>query len=173
NNCRDSRMRTWLKPAFLLLATTMTLAIPAFSQTNDDVVAWWKFDEGSGNIATDSVTGRNDSILNHHAWAKGVSGTGLKFDGFTTLIDLTPKDVPDIGPGFSIEAWIAIQSYPWNWVALVDHEEEKRAGYFFGVDAAGRLGLQVSVWGNWEICQSAERLPLQKWLHVVGTYDPL
>lgn len=166
-------MMAWPKKAFFLLAAATILTISAFSQSSDGVVAWWKFDEGSGNIATDSVTGRNDNILNHHAWSKGVSGTGLKFDGFTTLIDLAPGDVPEIGPGFSIEAWIAIQSYPWNWVALVDHEEEKRAGYFFGVDAEGRLGLQVSVWGNWEICQSEEKLPLQKWLHVVGTYDSL
>lgn len=171
NICRV-RMKAWLNRALLLLATTITLAIAVFSQVSDGVIAWWNFNEGSGNIAANSIVGRDDSILNHHTWPKGVSGTGLKFDGFTTLIDLAPKDVPEIGPGFSIEAWITIQSYPWNWVALVDHEEEKRAGYFFGLDAEGHLGLQVSVWGSWEICQSEERLPLQKWLHVVGTYDP-
>jgi hypothetical protein len=166
-------MKTWLKRALFSFAPVITLTISAFPQASHSVVAWWKFDEDGGNIATDSVSGRSDNILNHHSWSKGVSGTGLKFDGFTTLIDIAPKDVPEIGSGFSIEAWIAIQSYPWNWVALVDHEDEKRAGYFFGVDAEGRLGLQVSVWGNWEICQSEERLPLQKWLHVVGTYEPI
>ena len=72
-------MKARIKRAFLLFATPTILTISAFSQSSDGVVAWWKFDEGSGNIATDSVTGRNDTIL-------------------------APRDVPEIGPGFSTQS---------------------------------------------------------------------
>lgn len=156
----------------LALTAAVFLNTSTVAQT-DGVVAWWKFNEGTGNVAEDSAGGHRDSILNHHQWAKGVSEAGLKFDGFPTVIERAAEEVPQLGPQFSIEAWIAIQSYPWNWVAIVDQERDRHSGYYFGIDAEGRLGLQLSVWNTWESCVSQTRLPLMRWTHVVGTYDPL
>ncbi|HEX4022661.1 MAG TPA: LamG domain-containing protein [Acidobacteriaceae bacterium] len=161
--------RLWkIASLFLVIAAVVT---PAMSQQNNGLVAWWKFDKGIGNVAADSVSGSQDIILNNHEWVKGVSGTALKFDGFTTVLEHKPDNVPHLKNHFTIEAWIAMQSYPWNWVAIVDQERKHQAGYFFGIDSEGRLSLQLSVWGNWEICRSQIRLPLMKWTHVVGTYD--
>jgi hypothetical protein len=154
------------------LAAAILLANIAVAQ-NDAPVAWWKFDEGSGNIARDEASSIGDNVLNNHQWAKGVSGTGLKFDGFTTLVERAAKDVPQLGPQFSIEAWVAIQTYPWNWVAIVDQEKNYHSGYYFGIDPEGHLGLQLSVWGTWHTCVSQDRIPLKQWNHVVATYDPL
>ncbi len=154
----------------LLIIVSVT---PASSQQSNGLVAWWKFDGGIGNVALDGVSRSQDIILNDHKWVKGVSGTALKFDGFTTVIERNSSNVPHLKRHFSIEAWIAIQSYPWNWVALVDQEKDRQAGYFFGIDSEGRLSLQLSVWGNWEICKSQIRLPLMKWTHVAGTYDSI
>jgi hypothetical protein len=140
---------------------------------NTAPVAWWKFDEGSGNTARDAASGVSDKILNNHQWLKGVSETGLKFDGFTTLIEREAKDVPQLGPRFSIEAWVALQSYPWNWVAIVDQEKSFHRGYYFGIDSEGHLGFQLSVWGTWQICLSTNRLLLRQWNHVAASYDPL
>jgi concanavalin A-like lectin/glucanase superfamily protein len=166
-------MRTNIVKQFpFLLATAMFLAAAAAAQ-NDGLVAWWKFNEGTGNIVADSVSGQHDALLNHYQWAKGVSEGGLKFDGFTTVIERAANDVPKLDAQFSIEAWVAIQSYPWNWVAIVDQERDHHSGYYFGIDAQGRLGLQLSVWGTWESCVSHTRIPLMQWTHVVGTFDPL
>src|SRR5690242_16645578 len=97
-----------------------SLTVPAFSQKRGTPVAWWKFDEGRGDLAQDSASGSSDRILNFHDWVRGVSGGGLKFDGFTTVIEREAKDAPKLHGGFTIDAWIAVQSYPWNWVAIVD-----------------------------------------------------
>ena len=67
---------------------------------------------------------------------------------------------------------MAIQTYPWNWVAIVDQEKDHHNGYYFGIDAQGRVGLQLSVWGTWETCVSQSRVPLMQWSYVVGTFDP-
>lgn len=147
------------------------VAAPAFSQANNGPVAWWKFNEARGNTTVDSVSGIQDNISNHHAWVQGVSGSALKFDGFTTLVSRDPKNVPHLSSDFTIEAWVALQSYPWNWVAIVDQEKDRQAGYYFGIDSEGRLGLQLSVWGNWEMCRSQMRLPLMQWVHVAASYD--
>ncbi len=165
-------MRINVLPRVILALTTTVFITVSVAAQNDGVIAWWKFNEGAGNTAEDSASGHGDSILNHHQWAQGVSGTGLKFDGFTTVIERAPEDAPQLGPQFSIEAWIAVQSYPWNWVAIIDQEKDRHSGYYFGIDAEGRLGLQLSVWNTWEICVSQTRLPLMQWTHVVGTYDP-
>ena len=69
-------------------------------------------------------------------------------------------------------SWVAIQSYPWNWVPIVDQHKDDASGYFFGIDAEGRLGLQLSVWGVWQVCRSDVRVPLQRWTHVAAVYDP-
>lgn len=158
--------------SILILLASIVLAATASAQSGG-VVAWWKFDEGTGSVAVDAASGHRDPILNHHQWVSGVARQGLKFDGFTTVIERPPEDVPQLGPSFSIEAWVAIQSYPWNWVAIVDQEKDHRGGYYFGIDSEGRLGLQLSVWGVWQVCVSQIRLPLMQWTHVVGTYDPL
>ena len=167
---RRPKDRSWAKVAavwaFLLTAPA---GLPAQDQ---GLVAWWKFDEGAGNTALETVSRRSDQILNHFQWVRGAEGTGLKFDGFTTVVARAAKDTPHFDAGFTIEAWIALQAYPWNWVAIVDQEKDQKAGYFFGVDSRGRLGLQAEVRGDWERCTSDVQLPLGQWIHVAGIYDP-
>ena len=154
------------------VAAFFIACIPAGAQTTAGLAAQWAFDDQRGNIVHDSVSGHDTPILNNYQWVKGVSGDGLKFDGFTTVIELTPRDAPKIGPGFTVESWIAMQSYPWNWVPIVDQHQDEASGYFFGVDAEGRLGLQLSVWGIWHICRSDVRIPLKRWTHVAAVYNP-
>ena len=123
-----------------LFAALVIALIPAGAQTTAGLAAQWAFDDHRGNIVHDSVSGHDSPILNNYQWVKGASGDGLKFDGFTTVIELAPKDAPKIGPGFTVEAWIAMQSYPWNWVPIIDQHQDEASGYFFGIDAEGRLG---------------------------------
>jgi hypothetical protein len=155
-----------------LFAALVIALIPAGAQTTAGLAAQWAFDDHRGNIVHDSVSGHDSPILNNYQWVKGASGDGLKFDGFTTVVELAPKDAPKIGPGFTVEAWIAMQSYPWNWVPIIDQHQDEASGYFFGIDAEGRLGLQLSVWGIWNICRSDVRIPLKSWTHVAAVYDP-
>jgi hypothetical protein len=153
------------------LAASSFAVISSALDVDQGLVAWWQFNEASGSSTIENVSKSQHQILNKYEWLAGVSGSALKFDGFTTLIKLSPSEVPALTGELTVEAWIALQAFPWNWVAIVDHETHWRDGYFFGVDAEGRLGLQVGVSNNWEICQSEERLPLRQWVHVAGTYD--
>jgi len=162
----------WTKWVCLFVAA-ISLSASGQNSAAKTPVAWWKFDEGQGTKAHDTIGGYNDEILNNYDWVKGITGAGLKFDGFTTVIERSAPDAPKLHGGFTIEAWIAVQSYPWNWVAIADQDQDQQAGYYFGIDAEGRLGLQVSVWGIWEICRSEVRVPLNRWTHVTGVYDPL
>ena len=137
------------------------------------LVAWWKFDEGQGRVAVDSVSGKEDTIARTYCYLPGVSGTAVKFDGFTTHIVRKAAEAPHLCDAFTIEGWIAPQAYPYNWCAIVNQEKDKQAGYFFGIDAFARVGLHVAVDGEWHRCNTnKEAVPfMTKWTHVAGTFD--
>jgi len=138
----------------------------------EGLVAWWRFDESNGKAAIDSVSGKEDAILRKFWYLPGVSGTSVKFDGFTTRIVRPADDAPRLKDAFTIEVWVVPQAYPWNWCAIVNQEKEHKAGYFFGIDDIGHVGLHLAIDGKWYECTSEETIPfMEKWSHVAGTFD--
>jgi hypothetical protein len=135
------------------------------------MLANWTFDETDGNLVHDSIHGANGTITGVFKRVPGVSGNGLRLDGETTAITVSAEDAPHVKSSFTIESWIVINVYPWNWVPIVDQSQKEQAGYFFGVDSFGHLGLQLSVNGEWQFLTSRECLPLKQWVHVAATFD--
>jgi len=135
-------------------------------------VAQWAFDETSGAQTRDTVSGVEDSVTGYFAYSGGVSGSALRFDGYTTSITRLAKQVPTMGTAISIAAWVAPNTYPWNWVPVVDYQDEQQGGYFFGIDAEGHLGMSVEAGDRWQTVTSETSIPLKKWAFVAGTYDP-
>ena len=125
-------------------------------------VANWSFDQG----------GDGDEIRGFRSFVPGVAGTGLRFDGQTTTVIRKAASVGRLGPAFWVEAWVAIQEYPWTWCAIANQERGHKAGYFFGIDPEGRFGLQLAVNGRWLESQSDIKLPLYAWNHLVAAFDP-
>lgn len=155
--------------SILLLAAHAPFGI--FAQAAGSApVASWKFDEQGGNAALDSVTGKADTILGHANWVKGVNGHALSFDGFSTVILRNGETVPQIKGSFTLETWVALQSYPWNWVAIAEQRDE-HSGFSFGLDEDGHLGLQLGVWGRWKEVLSENEIPLNTWTHIAAVYD--
>ena len=124
-------------------------------------LASWPFDPGKNP----------DRILGYHKYVPGIVGTGLRFDGQTTSVVRAAASAPRIGDAFTIEAWVAVQTYPWTWCALVNQERDRKAGYFFGLDPEGRFGLQIAVDGRWREVRSESKLPLYAWNHLAATFD--
>lgn len=135
--------------------------------------ARWQFAASQGAVAVDSVHGEKAAIGGSYAYVAGVSGAGLRFDGYTTgmTVPYQPADAAARN-GFTVEAWIALNTYPWNWAPIVDQEEDRQEGFFFGIDAFGHISLQASINGQWQSATSGATLPLKKWVHVAGTYTP-
>ncbi|MHC4622983.1 MAG: LamG-like jellyroll fold domain-containing protein [Planctomycetota bacterium] len=87
---------------------------------DEPVVAWWKFNEQKGDVAADSVGRIDDALKGNFTYVPGVRGNALKFDGYTTRIVREAGNVPRLVEGFTVEAWIAPQTYSWNWTGIVD-----------------------------------------------------
>ena len=140
---------------------------------------------------TSAADGAQFQIGGMAEFAPGVVGSALKFDGFTTLVEGQPRtlspgedadeeeDEPELPEEISIEAWIALGAYPWNWAPILTIGQYKITGFYFGVDSRGRVGFHVSdATSVWHECNSKLDpktrlgLPLRQWTHVVGTYSP-
>jgi len=147
--------RLFRNPFITFLLVSLSLA------AGKSPVASWTFDRAKGG----------DPILGYSKFVPGVSGTGLRFDGQTTSVVRAADKAPRLGGAFTIEAWAAIQAYPWTWCALVNQEKDRKTGYLFGLDPEGFFGLQLAVGGTWVECRSDAPLPLYAWSHLAATYD--
>jgi len=159
-------------------------------------VTWWKFDEAQGDTTVETVGDSKCTVEGHKSlWKKGVSGTALQFDGYNTLINLPASEAPRISSALTLEGWVAIGAYPWNWTPIVQQcddvseesvrtrggqrdadfqfvlKKEGDVGYFLGIDALGHPGLKVKVGDAWEELVSDAFLERRQWYHVAGTYD--
>ena len=165
--CLKSRLR--LAVLIFLGAAIMPFSSRTFAQAQGPV-ARWSFDAATGAVVRDTLSGTDDKVGGFYKYVPGVSGNALRFDGYTTSVVRKAEKAPKLHGSFSVEAWIALDTYPWNWVPIVDQEEDRQTGYFFGVDAFGHVGLQVAVNGVWQTVTSTAQIPLKKWAHLAGTY---
>lgn len=71
-------------------------------------VAYWRFDEGSGTVASDSSgNGNTGTLKNGPQWVNGISGTALSFDGSDDYVSIPDSSSLDIsGDQISIEFWM-------------------------------------------------------------------
>ena len=137
------------------------------------VVAHWNFDDN----VRDSVGEQEDELLGNHEYLEGLKGKALKLDGFTTRITRKAGFAPSLDKAFSIEGWIALAAYPWNWCSLVSHKHKEQAGYDFAIGPQGEISLSMSMddvfyRSEWRTCKSESRISLRTWTHVVAVYDP-
>ena len=163
------------------MKTTHLLALCALASTPllhaEQPAAWWSFDtiNGAGPYSKsihEPAAKIHDEATGFPTLAEGVSGNALKLDGLATHLIRKADKAPKLGEAFSFEGWVALQEYPWNWAAIANQERDHKEGWFFGISGEGRLGLHVAKDGKWVECNSKSQLPLLKWSHVAGSYDP-
>ena len=151
-------------------AAMMPFPAGAFAQEGAPV-ARWSFENATGPAVRDTASGTEDKVGGFYQYVAGVSGNGLRFDGYTTSVVRKAENAPRLHGSFTVEAWIALDTYPWNWIPVIDQETDQQAGYFFGVDALGHVGLQVDIDGIWYSVTSTDQIPLKKWAQITGTFE--
>lgn len=158
-----------------------SLAGKTFTTERDDEEYRWEFKEDGKVVVFDGI-GEDGKEGTYEQKGErvfiNVSGFKLEgeFDGEEFGIEGEELEVPS--KNISIEAWIALGAYPWNWAPILTVGKYKITGFYFGVDGRGRLGFHVSdATSVWHECNSEVDaktklgLSLFEWHHVVGTYD--
>jgi hypothetical protein len=153
------------------LAGLLLAAASALAQTPAPTLSW-HFDETNGSVAAEQMRHADGIVSGVYSRVTGAAGNALRLDGETSGVTVKAAGLPTLGPAFTVEAWIVIDAYPWNWAPIADQRRQEQAGFFFGVNAEGQLGLQAEIGGSWQTLTAGRPLPLKKWVHVAGIVDP-
>jgi len=171
-----------------LSATEISNIYTNSSPTTSGLVGYWKLDETSGIVASDSSgNGNNGSIEDLPVWYPDggkINGAIAFFDGYSAVQDTNPlTDFPTTG-SFTTSAWIYV--YRIN-DADGDDMIDERGNYgsgdqafefkgsqdCTGDDVSDNLVLGISADGNTDIRELCGNTVLQTntWYFVTGVYD--
>ncbi len=165
------RIHSRVRDTGLLLG--LALCVFGTSASAQEPVAWWRFEERTDATVLDEAAEVADELRgNWWKYVDGTRGTGLRFDGFSTVVTRGAARSPLLTGAFTIDAWIAIGAYPWSWCPIVDRQVDETRGYTFGIGPEGRLGLRLFVDGMWRIGRGDRVLERNRWYHVAGVFDP-
>jgi hypothetical protein len=140
-----------------------------------ELVGYWKFDEGSGTLTTDSSGNGNTGLVQGATWVPGWSGTALYFNG--SLSDqVVIADSPSLNPtnAITIAAWIYAEDWNGNRRII---QKGNRSGWiddqYTLCAQSGLLQFNLQLNPNTAITNvTGESLPsVGAWHHVAATYD--
>lgn len=147
---------------FLLLSLIMKAQKPVMK---------WDFETIKNRKTIDLSGSVADTIEGNFEEAAGVNGKGIRLDGFTTRIIRDGRNLIKPGSELTIEAWISLGEYPWNWCPLLTTESNEVKGYRLMIGPYGQVSMEAAIAEQWVACTSEQEvLPLRKWMHIVGVY---
>ena len=94
---------------FILVVLSVSLTTVVFAGEDDPLVAWWKLDEGAGEIAADSSGSGLDGTITDATWsAPGYDDMGFCLEMERgAFVDLGNPDALNFGAGdWTVTAWI-------------------------------------------------------------------
>jgi hypothetical protein len=152
------------------------------------IVAYWKFDEGNGGVAYDSVDGHH-GIIQDATWAIGQVGEALSFDGINDGVTIPHSSDLDPTTQLTVDFWMkapsdqpggggSLPSQPGPLVLVVDksHGWIDSTGWAFQINidegyiffSVGRGGPGA---GDFPTVVAQEYILDNQWHHVAGTFD--
>ena len=151
----------------LAIAFLSLIASYAFS-AEEGLVGYWNFDEGKGDVASDSSGNKNDAkLVRSPEWVDGKFGKALKFDGGKTQKVEVPdsKTFAEITTAVTMEAWVN----PANLSAWMSFGVKGDITYGMFINPAAYVRMHYS--GGTTLDTPANTIKANEWTHVVGTYD--
>jgi len=162
------RIKTRKGTALFLLTTVLCLPLAAQNVTP---TLSWDFSEINDKTIIEKQSGIADTLEGYSGTAPGIIGNGLRLDGFTSCLKHIDKTLPSPGNEVTVEGWVSLGNYPWNWCPLLSIESNEAKGYRLMVGPHGEISLQVGIGEQWISC-TTERLsiPTREWKHIAGVY---
>jgi len=171
-NVKPKEMSLQLKTLYAAILSLMLVGLVFAAEAQDvSPILSWDFSEIHDSTTIEQQSGISDTLEGYVKTAPGISGSGLRLDGFTSCLKHSDKNLPAPGSEVTVEAWVALGNYPWNWCPVLTTESDETKGYRLMIGPHGEVSLQTAIAEQWISC-TTERLsiPLRKWMHIVGVY---
>ena len=158
----------WLAVIGLLLCR---MATPAKATNPAGLVAQWNFDQGQGNVLSDSSGNGNHGQIHGAKWARAGDGYALVFDKIEDHVDFAGNPSLQLTGPMTVEAWIKPMNAGWDGGGLIGTSAQ---GYLLtyrtgiGPSQAERGLCQWNIGGENVI---RAKLRIGQWNHIAGTFD--
>lgn len=131
----------------------------------------WDFEKIQKGRILEKIKNKWDVLEGNYGEAPGIRGRGLRLDGFTAALRAQETKTPVPGKELTVELWLALGEYPWNWCPALTAQKDDVGGYRLQIGPYGQVSMEVNVDENWVSAASErESIPLRKWTHLVGVY---
>jgi rhamnogalacturonan endolyase len=141
------------------------------STTPSDVINWWKFDDASGAVATDSIGGDNGTLLSAASWTTGRNNGAVHLNGTANSYVSLPAGIVTNLNDFTIATWVKVDTNA-TWARIFDFGTGT-GNYMFLAPASGSSSVRYAITttstaGEQQISNNAV-LSTGVWHHVAVT----
>lgn len=144
--------------------------IPSLARSQEAIMKW-DFENIQNRNCIENLTGIHDTIEGNFDLAQGMSGKGLRLDGFTTRVIRKGSVIRKPGNELTVEAWISLGEYPLNWCPVLTTESDEAKGFRLRIGPYGQVSFETAIAEQWISCTSARKtIPLRTWMHIAGVY---
>ncbi len=153
----------------LVLIGGLTVANPAQAE----LVGWWKLDETSGTIASDSSgNGHHGTLVGSPQWLAGYFGGALEFAGDPDMIAVPYSAQLNPENQFTVMLWANVAPGGTGWRAPFS---SRVPGYNLYAPAAGTGSGTWEFWAGlnpgWAQARPGPAIQEGEWIHIAGVYD--
>jgi hypothetical protein len=135
----------------------------------NELVAYWKFDEGSGDLVYDNSGYGNHGTIYGATWTSGKINGALYFDGFNDAIEVPDSTSLHISNTITVGAWIKYEGGDNVQINTVLTKRSGESGFSLGTQH-GKVRFSVGS-TYFDYVEGTTTLQPGKWYHLVGTYD--
>jgi hypothetical protein len=164
-----------LKRAFTL-ALVLLFSAPLRAALIDDAVAVWLFNDGQGQMASDSVGGHHGQLIGDAGWSENGKFAGaLELPGqFDSRVEVPHADELTLET-WTVTAWVKLDlpvetNDGWA-IILVKDPANGFQNYALDLSPAGSVVAEVTNAGNWSNCTSFTSVYDDEWHFVAGSYN--
>jgi alpha-L-arabinofuranosidase len=165
----------------LLLMGGYSLAVPTAARADATLLAYYPFEEGTGDLAEDAA-GRNGAahLVGDITFSEGKYGSAIECTGFGDWID-TGRSILDTTHSFSVACWIRLPEELGSGSRTMISQDTARVSGFslqYSSPQADRAAERLS-FGRWNrdtaeqpaSADSADELRAGQWVHLAGVAD--
>ena len=170
-----------IKVALGLLVLVTFISFASASHFTEGLVAWWRFDEATGDFLSDSSNNSNNGTLaGNPAWSNdSIAGHALTFDGINDKVNVVKTSSVDIVDNVTIEVFIKRNAFLNDEGTIIS----KNGPYFLAVRNTSVVGGVYANDGNcpsscttpgantWTEVRGNRTIPQGKWARVKLVYN--